>query len=133
MTRRAGFCQFVVETRAWEEVNEEMVTTLSKEMSDVERSSLDPVVMASAVEAMARGQPRPGHTVLGDGTFNAARPAWEALIQDYVQIQSFDPECRQSDDYAPPSCECSRARHSCNCRRFPAQVKSRCTARVARL
>eukprot|EP00729_Bicosta_minor_P011323 gene11323-10966_t len=35
--------------------------------------------LAEAVVAIATGQPRPGHSVLGQGTFTAAEPAWMVL------------------------------------------------------
>ena len=37
--------------------------------------------------AVALGKPRPGHSVLGHGTFNAAQPAWEALAERYISEQ----------------------------------------------
>ena len=37
-----------------------------------------------AARAVAIGQPRPGHSVLGHGTFTAAAPAWEQLAERYV-------------------------------------------------
>ena len=37
-----------------------------------------------AALAVALGRPRPGHSVLGQGTFNAAAPAWEALAERHV-------------------------------------------------
>lgn len=33
-------------------------------------------VAFEAAEAVAEGRPRPGHSVLGQGTFRDARPAW---------------------------------------------------------
>jgi hypothetical protein len=35
--------------------------------------------LAEAVLAVAHGKPRPGHSVLGQGTFSAAEPAWVEL------------------------------------------------------
>jgi len=40
-----------------------------------------------AVEAVARGVPRPGHSVLGIGTFKAARPPFEILALEYARSQ----------------------------------------------
>lgn len=38
-----------------------------------------------AVKAVALGRPRPGHSVLGEGTFRAARQAWAELARRYVR------------------------------------------------
>ena len=40
---------------------------------------------AGAVEAVARGVPRPGHSVLGQGTFAAAQPAFERLATRFAE------------------------------------------------
>jgi hypothetical protein len=37
--------------------------------------------------AVALGKPRPGHSVLGQGTFAAAQPAWETLAERYIDDQ----------------------------------------------
>lgn len=37
--------------------------------------------------AVALGKPRPGHSVLGQGTFNAAQSAWEVLAERYISEQ----------------------------------------------
>ena len=34
--------------------------------------------------AVALGKPRPGHSVLGHGTYAAAQPAWEQLAERYI-------------------------------------------------
>eukprot|EP00740_Mantoniella_antarctica_P023250 CAMPEP_0198678220 /NCGR_PEP_ID=MMETSP1468-20131203/357_1 /TAXON_ID=1461545 /ORGANISM="Mantoniella sp, Strain CCMP1436" /LENGTH=304 /DNA_ID=CAMNT_0044415293 /DNA_START=28 /DNA_END=942 /DNA_ORIENTATION=- len=39
---------------------------------------------AAAARAVALNQPRPGHSVLGPGTFNAAKTAWMFLANQYV-------------------------------------------------
>ena len=52
-------CAWVVETRAWERV-------------DGAKCGYDDET-AGAVEAVARGRPRPGHSVLGVGTFKVGR------------------------------------------------------------
>jgi hypothetical protein len=36
---------------------------------------------------VALGKPRPGHSVLGQGTFAAAQPAWETLAERYITEQ----------------------------------------------
>ncbi len=40
---------------------------------------------AGAVLAVANGRPRPGHSVLGQGTFRAAEPAWTALAGRFAE------------------------------------------------
>lgn len=66
----AGLCAWVVEHKLWEKL-------------DASAPDHDPE-QAGAVEAVARGVPRPGHSVLGHGTFTAARPAFERLASAYV-------------------------------------------------
>jgi len=39
---------------------------------------------AEAVKAVSIGRPRPGHSVLGQGTFRAAASAWQVLAQRYA-------------------------------------------------
>jgi hypothetical protein len=38
-----------------------------------------------AAKAIALGVPRPGHSVLGRGTFAAAEPAWTAMASEYLE------------------------------------------------
>ena len=65
-----GLCTWIVRGQRWQ--------------------SLDPTTAGysedqpGAVEACARGRPRPGHSVLGGDTYRAARPAIEALALDYA-------------------------------------------------
>ena len=40
--------------------------------------------LAEAVAAVAHGRPRPGHSVLGQGTFRDAEPAWLALAARFA-------------------------------------------------
>jgi len=53
-------------------------------VADGERWAAFPEEAAGAAQAMALGRPRPGHSVLGIGTFRAAEPAWMALASEYV-------------------------------------------------
>ena len=66
----AGLCAWVVEHKLWEKL-------------DATAPDHDPE-QAGAVEAVAKGVPRPGHSVLGHGTYTAARPAFERLASAYV-------------------------------------------------
>jgi hypothetical protein len=61
-----GLCQWCVDEQVWDKakLNEEQ---------------------AGAVEAVAKGIPRPGHSVLGVGTFKAAKPAMERLAMVYCE------------------------------------------------
>ena len=47
---------------------------------------------AGAAVAIALGRPRPGHSVLGQGTFRAATPAWTALAGRYAESDAAE-EC----------------------------------------
>ena len=62
-----GFCKWIVDNTAWEGID-------ASEDADA----------PGAVEAVAKGRPRPGHSVLGQGTFKAARPALTTLALQYT-------------------------------------------------
>lgn len=66
----AGLCAWVSQHKLWEKL-------------DASAPDHDPE-QAGAVEAVARGVPRPGHSVLGRGTFAAAQPAFVRLASAYV-------------------------------------------------
>ena len=55
-------------------------------------SKLDPVVR-EAVQAIATGLPRPGHSVVGQGTFRDGAAGWQALAEEFITLQ-LSPECR---------------------------------------
>ena len=65
-----GLCPWVAVGERWEDGKEQGVY-------DEEA--------AGAAEAMALGRPRPGHSVLGIGTFRAAEPAWKHLADEYLE------------------------------------------------
>jgi len=70
----SGLCQWCVAETVWEKAN------LNEEQ-------------AGAVEAVAKGIPRPGHSVLGVGTFKAAKEAMERLAMVYCeQVLKTDPD-----------------------------------------
>ena len=69
VARLPGLCAWIVETAAWAALDAGEVGTEA----------------AGAVEAVARGVPRPGHSVLGQGTFAAARPAFEQLATQFAE------------------------------------------------
>jgi len=73
-----GLCKWVVKAAAWERID-----------SAANGFNHEQLV---AVEAVARGQPRPGHSVLGHETFNAARPAFEPLAYDFALRDDDDAE-----------------------------------------
>jgi hypothetical protein len=53
----------------------------SKVLKDLD----DPVVL-EAVRAIATGTPRPGHSVVGQGTFRDGEVAWTALAGEYAEL-----------------------------------------------
>jgi hypothetical protein len=79
IARLEGLCEHILADDTWRGRVKEM---------DVEGFDED---MAEAVEAIARGVPRKGHSVLGQGTFTAGRPAFEALAWHFAQTQR-DPD-----------------------------------------
>lgn len=68
----SGLCQSVVEEESW--------------------SQIEDGEAAGAVKAVALGVPRPGHSVLGRGTFAAAQPAFESLALAYARRDDPDAE-----------------------------------------
>ena len=66
-----GLCAWVVDNAAWEHLDDQAPGYNAEQ--------------PGAVEAVARGVPRPGHSVLGVGTFKAARPAFERLAMTYAR------------------------------------------------
>jgi hypothetical protein len=89
--RLPGLCAWLVDTEAWQLVDGDMVHELAAKGQLVDGDATDPALLAACVEAVATGQPRPGHAVLGHGTFTLAEPAWVALAADFAQFQSYDP------------------------------------------
>jgi hypothetical protein len=75
-----GLCRQIVDEAAW--------LQLRSRMGEGDFNEEQP----AAVEAVARGVPRPGHSVLGVGTFEAARPGIEVLALDYAQHADEDTE-----------------------------------------
>ena len=69
-----GLCEWVVDTRGWEGEG------LTEEQS-------------GAVEAVARNEPRSGHSILGVGTFDAARAAFEPLALQFAGHDHADAQC----------------------------------------
>ena len=73
-----GLCAWVRAEQSWEKLD-----------SSAEGYHPD---QPGAVEAVAKGIPRPGHSVLGVGTYKAARPAFERLALEYAQRSVSDPD-----------------------------------------
>ena len=74
-----GLCQWIVNDAGWERLRDSMTSGFHEEQP-------------GAVEAVARGMPFPGHSVLEIGTYNTARPAFESLAQEYAQRAGPDSE-----------------------------------------
>lgn len=64
--------------------------TLDSLMESVREGNEDSIVTYDAIKAIATGQPRPGHSVLGAGTYRDGRLGWEALAREYASLQSAD-------------------------------------------
>lgn len=73
-----GLCEWVRAEEAWTKLDSTAATF------DADQPG--------AVEAVAKGLPRPGHSVLGVGTYKAARPAFELLAMQYAQHSLADPD-----------------------------------------
>jgi hypothetical protein len=51
-------------------------------------------VVLQAVTAIATGIPRPGHSVVGQGTYRDGATGWEALAKEFVLTQTISEECQ---------------------------------------
>ena len=80
IARLDGLCEWVVAEESWKKL-------LEGGGNHGEGGSVNGFheEMAEAVEAVAKGVPRKGHSVLGQGTFAAARPAWEELALEFAR------------------------------------------------
>lgn len=76
----AGLCLWV--TRSIEGTEESEVLKKLETGDDVEAFE--------AVKAIATGVPRPGHNVVGDGTYRDGGKGWQALAQEFVQLEKSD-------------------------------------------
>ena len=75
IARLEGLCQWMVREEIWAKRDATLCAGFDDEM-------------AEAVEAIAKGIPRRGHSVLGQGTFAAGRPAFEALALEFATSQT---------------------------------------------
>ena len=46
--------------------------------------------MLDAIRAIATGEPRPGHSVVGAGTYRDGQTGWIALAREYSQLATTD-------------------------------------------
>ena len=58
---------------------------LERIVNQMDGGSDDAKVLFEACKAVATGKPRPGHRVLGAGTYRDAQPLWEKLAQEYAE------------------------------------------------
>ena len=77
-----GLCEWVVAGQKW--------STLDAAAPDYDADQ------PGAVEAVAKGVPRPGHSVLGQGTFKAAKPALVRLAHEYATSTLDDPDAEHA-------------------------------------
>ena len=54
-------------------------------VNQMEGGDEDAKCLYEAVKAIATGQPRPGHSVLGAGTYRDGQPLWEKLAREYAE------------------------------------------------
>ena len=73
-----GLCDFIVTGERW--------SHLDPHAEDYDDEQ------PAAVEAVARGVPRPGHSAVGGGTFAAAKPAFERLGREYARLLLREPD-----------------------------------------
>ena len=57
------------------------------------------IALYKAAKAIATGKPRPGHKVLGAGTFRDGRPLWEKLAREYAEGAGGNGAARESELY----------------------------------
>jgi len=63
-----------------------------KEMKSNAENNNDPnsKVVLEAITAIATGIPRPGHSVIGVGTYRDGKDAWQALAKEYASLPTTD-------------------------------------------
>jgi len=71
-------------------IRDSLAGTIDNQLLDEIKES-DPISF-EAVQAIATGQPRPGHSVVGEGTYRDGQEAWKQLAREYVK-QGMAPEC----------------------------------------
>ena len=54
--------------------------------SEVLNKEKDRIKMIEAIRAIATGVPRPGHSVVGAGTYRDGQRGWEALAREYTNL-----------------------------------------------
>ena len=63
----------------------EVLMRLAKATGESDIDSKD-LISLEAVRAIATGIPRPGHSVVGQGTFRDGQEAWEELAKEYISL-----------------------------------------------
>lgn len=76
-----GLCDWVCETYITDKDSAVLENFLRGE-TDVNNNGIDKLV--GAVKAIATGVPRPGHSVVGQGTFRDAEAGWQALSREFA-------------------------------------------------
>lgn len=82
-----GLCAWVRRACTLLEAGKETSESLSKVLATIRQ---DDSVAFEAVKAIATGIPRPGHSVVGAGTYRDASEAWERLAKEFVVSGSKD-------------------------------------------
>jgi hypothetical protein len=80
-----GLCEWVTSHLASSSDNEDRPSSGPTTLRRLQERDDDPTPL-EAVRAVATGMPRPGHSVVGQGTFRDAREAWQALAKEYVEL-----------------------------------------------
>lgn len=80
-----GLCEFVAKRELWADAAglAPAFDAAFGDLDDVSKTETIEASLASA-KAIALGVPRPGHSVLGHGTFKAAEPAWKGMALQYL-------------------------------------------------
>mmetsp|Transcript_24013 Transcript_24013/g.37010 ORF Transcript_24013/g.37010 Transcript_24013/m.37010 type:complete len:261 (+) Transcript_24013:27-809(+) len=77
-----GLCDWVCESYFTNKDSTAVLENFLKEEADGNIKDMDKLI--GAVKAIATNQPRPGHSVVGQGTFRDAEAGWQALARDFA-------------------------------------------------
>ena len=78
-----GLCQWMVENKAWERINE---------TTDLGHIDVHWIAARSACEAVARGLPQPGRAALTEKSYKEAEEAFKGIALEYAALEDVDAE-----------------------------------------
>jgi len=93
-----GLCDWVTTCIEREGKGSKVLESILQEIKGSENND-EAIALYEAAKAIATGKPRPGHKVLGAGTFRDGRPLWEKLAREYAEGAGDNGTARESELY----------------------------------